>query len=307
MRRCARPARRGHYFVLVADAGHVLFEYTAKETSDAVRSMFAGYRGYVQADAKSVYDILYRGPPDADEGGPCVEVACYAHLRRKFWEAALAKDAIAREGLARIGRIFDLDATWRHKPPSEIQRLRAAHLRPHADAFFAWTHAEYERVRHQRGLLRSALGYAVRQKDALMRVFEDGRLLLDNNRSERALRGTIATGRKAWLFVGSDDHGQSAAHHFTLIASCRLHALDPEAYLRDFYRVLPYWPKDRTSNSPRNIGLPLAPASTPPSSLPRSDRSLFPRRSNLRPNNRPRRTARADNSDRDVSFDTPRL
>jgi hypothetical protein len=100
-------------------------------------------------------------------------------------------------------------------------------------------------VRHERGLLRSALGYAVRQKDALLRVFDDGRLVLDNNRSERALRGTIATGRKAWLFVGSDDHGQSAAHHFTLVASCRLHRLDPEAYLRDLYRVLAHWPKDR--------------------------------------------------------------
>jgi hypothetical protein len=113
-------------------------------------------------------------------------------------------------------------------PPVEIKRRRDRYLRPHADAFFAWA-AQYDQVRHERGLLRSALGYAVRQKSALLRVFDDGRLVLDNNRSERALRGTIATGRKAWLFVGSDDHGQSAAHHFTLVASCRLHRLDPEA------------------------------------------------------------------------------
>jgi transposase len=240
-----QACRRGHYFVLVADAGHVLFEYTPKETSDAVRSIFHGFSGYVQADAKSVYDILYRGADGDDKNGSCVEVACYAHLRRKFWEAALAKSSIAREGLARIGRIFDLDAGWRHQAPAKIKRLRDAHLRPHADAFFAWAASEYDQVQHQRGLLRSALGYAVRQKQALLRMFDDGRLLLDNNRSERALRGTIATGRKAWLFVGSDDHGQSAAHHFTLVASCRLHRLDPEAYLRDLYRVLPHWPRDR--------------------------------------------------------------
>ena len=239
-----QACRRGHYFVLVADAGHVLFEYTPKETSNAVRSIFHGYSGYVQADAKSVYDLLYR-PPDGDETGSCVEVACYAHLRRKFWEAALAKSSVAREALARIGRIFELDAGWRHQPPATIKRLRDVHLRPHANAFFAWAAAEYDQVQHQRGLLRSALGYAVRQKDALLRVFDDGRLVLDNNRSERALRGSIATGRKAWLFVGSDDHGQSAAHHFTLVASCRLHRLDPEAYLRDLYRVLPHWPRDR--------------------------------------------------------------
>jgi transposase len=207
--------------------------------------MFHGFSGYVQADAKSVYDILYHGPDGDDENGSCVEVACYAHLRRKFWEAALAKSSVAREGLARIGRIFDLDAGWRHQAPATIKRLRDVHLRPHADAFFVWAAGEYDQVQHQRGLLRSALGYAVRQKDALLRVFDDGRLLLDNNRSERALRGTIATGRKAWLFVGSDDHGQSAAHHFTLVASCRMHRLDPEAYLRDLYRVLPHWPRDR--------------------------------------------------------------
>jgi len=89
-------------------------------------------------------------------------------------------------------------------------------------------------------------GYApVRQKDALLRVLDDGRLPLDNNRSERALRGTIATGSKAWLFVGSDDHAESAGHLLSLIASCRLHQLDPEGYLRDLFRVLAHWPKDR--------------------------------------------------------------
>ncbi len=183
-----QPCRRGHYFVLVADAGHILFEYTPKETSQAVRDLFRGFSGYVQADAKSVYDILFREPdkPPDDAAGRCIEVACYAHLRRKFWEAALAKSAVAREGLARISRLFELEATWRGRAPAEIHRLRAVHMRPHADAFFAWAALEHDKVRHQRGLLRSALGYAVRQKDALLRVFDDGRLLLDNNRSYAA-------------------------------------------------------------------------------------------------------------------------
>ena len=272
-----QACKRGHYFVLVADSGHVLFEYTPKETSNAVSAMFQGYSGYLQADAKSVYDILYRGADGDDENGQCIEVACHAHLRRKFWEAALAKSAIAREGLARIGRIFDLDATWRHKPPDEIKRLRDAHLRPHAEAFFAWAAVEYEKVRHERGLLRSALGYAIRQKDALLRIFDDGRLLLDNNRSERALRGTIATGRKAWLFVGSDDHGQSAANLFSLVASCRLNKLDPEAYFRDLFRVLAHWPKDRYLElapkywaatrarlDPRQLAMDIGPLAIPP-------------------------------------------
>ena len=77
-----------------------------------------------------------------------------------------------------------------------------------------------------------------------MRVLDDGRLVLENNRSERELR-RIAVGRNAWLFVGSDDHAQSAGHLFSLIASARLHGLDPEAYVRDLFRVLAHWPRDR--------------------------------------------------------------
>ncbi len=75
-------------------------------------------------------------------------------------------------------------------------------------------------------------------------MLEDGRLILDNNRSERELR-RIAVGRKAWLFVGSDDHATAAGHVFSLIASARLHGLDPEVYLRDLFRVLAHWPRDR--------------------------------------------------------------
>lgn len=242
-----QACRRGHYFVQIADKDHVFFEYTAKETSAAVSKMFRGYSGYVQVDAKSVYDILFREPnekPPDDDGAVRHEVACWSHCRRGFWEATAAKSVVAREGLARIGRIFALDASWKGQAPSEILRLRQAHLRPHMEAFFAWAQQQYDLIRDHRGLLRSALGYAVRQKDALMRVLDDGRLVLDNNRSERALR-RIAVGRKAWLFVGSDDHAESAGHLFSLIASARLHRLDPETYLRDLFRVLAHWPRDR--------------------------------------------------------------
>jgi transposase len=242
-----QACRRGHYFVLIADRDHVLFEYTAKETSAAVSEMFRGYSGYVQADAKSVYDVLFREPeekPPDEETEERREIGCLTHCRRKFWEATVAKDRTAREGLARLGRIFELDASWKGKPPSEIARLRNAHLRPHFEAFFAGPRPSTRKCVTGGGLLRSAVGYAVRQKDALMRVLEDGRLVLENNRSERELR-RIAVGRKAWMFVGRDDHAGSAGHLFSLIASARLHRLDPEAYLRDLFRVLAHWPRDR--------------------------------------------------------------
>jgi transposase len=242
-----QACRRGHYFVQVADKDAVFFEYTPRETSAAVLELFKGFSGYVQADAKSVYDALFRPsdeePPDG-EAQVRHEVACWVHCRRGFWEATAAKNAVAREGLARIGRIFELEATWRDRPPEEIHRLRQAHLRPHVEAFFTWAEMEHEKVREERGLVRKALGYAVRHHEALRRFLDDGRLLLENNRSERELR-RIAVGRKAWLFVGSDDHAERAGHLFTLIATARLHRLDPEAYLRDLLRVLAHWPRGR--------------------------------------------------------------
>jgi transposase len=244
-----QACRRGHFFVQIADRDHVFFEYTPKETSAAVAQMFQGFKGYIQADAKSVFDILFRPAPsdadDAPEGSVATEVGCFSHARRKFWEAAIAtKSASAREAVYRIGRLYDLEAKWRDKPADEITELRRQHSRPELEAFFAWVEAEYERVRGQRGLLRQAFGYAVRQKDALMRFLGDGRLSIDNNASERELR-QIAVGRKAWLFVGSDDHAESTGNLLSLIASARLHGLDPEDYLRDVFRVLPHWPKGR--------------------------------------------------------------
>jgi transposase len=240
-----QPCRRGHFFVQIADRDHVFFEYAAKETSATLLEMFKGYSGYIQADAKSVYDVLFREPepPDA-AAGKRTEIGCWSHARRKFWEATCTKSEVAREGLARIGHMFALEDAWRRDPPDVIQRMRRQHLRPHLEAFFTWAEAEHERVRDQRGLVRSALGYAVRQKDPLMRVLDDGRLVLENNRSERELR-RIAVGRKGWLCVGSDEHGEAAGHVFSLIASARLHRLDPESYLRELFRVLAHWPKDR--------------------------------------------------------------
>jgi len=242
-----QPCRRGHFFVMLADRDHVIFEYTARETSDAVREMFRGYSGYLQADAKSTYDVLFHKPHPAlasDEDDVCHEVGCWSHCRRKFYEAAIAKDRTAREALWRIHKLFELEVGWKDKPPVERKALRDRHSQPLVDAFIAWAEVEYAKVKDTRGLLRSALGYAVRQQGPLRRYLDDGRLRLDNNASERELR-SIAVGRKAWLFVGSDDHAQAMANLFSLIASCKLHGLDPEAYLRDLFRVLVHWPRDR--------------------------------------------------------------
>jgi hypothetical protein len=243
-----RPCRKGHYFVQIVDRDYMFFEFTPKETSAAVHAMFQGFGGYLQADAKSVYDVLFR-PPDPrlfedDEPTP-TEVACWAHLRRKFWEAALAKQRPACEALVRIQKIFEMDDQFRkNNPPSKIQALRQQHLSPLVHEFLDFAAAAYETCKAHRGSLRSAFGYCVRQRVALTRFLEDGRLRLDNNPSESALRKVVLI-RDRCLFAGSDDHALAAGHILSLIAMASLHGLESEQYLRDMIRVLPFWPRDR--------------------------------------------------------------
>lgn len=244
-----QPCRKGHFFVQLADKDFAFFEYVPRETSAAVSELFKGFTGYVQADAKSVYDELFSTPEERardgdDEDAERSEVGCWCHARRKYWEAAAAHCVVSREALFRIHRIFENEEKWKDLPPDAIKALRDERTRPLLDAFFPWAEAEYAKVKDTRGLLRSALGYCVRQRAALYRFLEDGRLKLDNNASERELK-RIATGRKAWLFVGSDDHAHAAAALFSLIASCKLHRIEPEQYLRDVLRVLAHWPRER--------------------------------------------------------------
>ena len=156
--------------------------------------------------------------------------------------AGIVADRLSRE--TRSGALFlffgkrrdALKVLFRGKPVFEIKSLRELHMRPHTDAFFDWVELEHDKVRNQRGLVRTALGYAHRQRDPLTTFYDDGRLKLDNNSSERELR-RIAVGRKNWLFVGSDEHAQAAGNLLTLIATARLHGLDPELYLRGLIRV----------------------------------------------------------------------
>jgi hypothetical protein len=247
-----QPCHKGHFLVMVADRDHILYEYLDKENGRSIHHLFRGFEGYVQADAKSVFNLLFadaeelaRKAPDLEhDGAQRVEVGCWYHCRSRFWEAAVSKSAIGREGLVRIGRIFELDASWHGKPPSEIKRLRQQHLRAHVDSFFEWVQQQLTLFKDQRGLARTALQYASNQQDVLRRFFDDGRLVLTNNGAERALK-TVALGRKAWLFCGSDDHAKSTAALYSLVASARLHRLDPEEYLRCLIRLVPLWPQHR--------------------------------------------------------------
>ncbi|HEX5661067.1 MAG TPA: transposase, partial [Polyangiales bacterium] len=185
-----QPCKKGHFLVMIADRDHILFDYLANENGPSIYKLFTGFSGHVQADAKSVFNLLFadadefkRKAPDDLEHDGCVrtEVGCWYHARRRFWEAAVCKSEVGREGLVRLSRIFELDASWKGEPPSEIKRRREQFLRPHVESFFAWVDQQRPAFKGQRGYTRTALEYANNQRDVLLRFFDDGRLVLTNN------------------------------------------------------------------------------------------------------------------------------
>jgi transposase len=237
-----QACKKAHFFTAVVDTDYVLFAYAERHTQEAVKKLFGGFKGFLQCDAHNVYDILERGPPkDGKEG--ITLVGCWAHCRRRFFEAAICKYPEGVQGLMRIRAIYAADEAFRKLPPGKRKLMRAQHLRPLLESFFEWVR-QTRAVIIGRNLVTSALTYASNQEKELLRVLDDGRLPLDNTRSERSLR-KIVVGRKNWMFYGSDVHAQAAAAIFSLIASCRLHSVDPEQYLEEVMRVLPYWPGSR--------------------------------------------------------------
>jgi transposase len=238
----AQACKKGHFFTAVADCDAILFAYTEEHTSAFVQRLFGNFRGYLQADASNVYDVLEHGPPKDNEDGVRL-VGCFAHLRRYCFEAAICRYPVGLQGLLRIRAIYAADRVVQRAPAGERTMLRDQHVRPLIDEFFAWVHAT-KPLTPGRNLATKALGYAFNQEAELRRVLENGELPLDNTRAERALR-KIVVGRKAWMFYGSDTHAEAAAALFSVIVSCRLHTLDPFQYLEEILRVLPYWPRDR--------------------------------------------------------------
>lgn len=235
--------RKGHFFVVVAPGLHVLFRYHEQHNSAAVDRMLRGYKGYLVADAHSVYDHLY-GDDKA------TEVACLAHARRYFFKAFDTDPERARAALSMIGALFRIERELAGEPRKEKEAVRREKSAPIVERFFQWCEVERERVLDETPI-QTAIGYALNQKQPLKRFLEDGRLPLSNNISERELRREVV-GRKNWLFVGTDEAGEVNADFVTLIASCQMHGIEPWAYLRDLLCLMPSWPKSRV--------LELAPA-----------------------------------------------
>lgn len=234
--RAEEQCRRAHFWVLVAPGRHVLYRYSHKHDSAAVDHLLAGYKGYLVADAATVYDHLY-------SSGHVIEVGCMAHCRRYFFKALTSEPELARSALAQIGALFRIERSLKTAPRKKREQVRREQSAPLVEAFFTWCDQQAAVVLDGTPLA-AALTYARNQRVALSRFLDDGRLPLDNNISERHLRREVL-GRRNWLFLGSDEGARVNTIFVSLLASCQLHGIEPWAYLRDLLCLLPAWPKSR--------------------------------------------------------------
>ena len=202
----------------------VVYRYSPDRRAEHPRAHLAGFRGVLHADGYAGFGGLYGN-------GRIVEAACWAHVRRKFFDLhATGKAPLATEALARIQVLYVIEDEARGRPPDERRRTRQRRARPLLADMRTWLEATLRRI-PKRGDLAGAIRYALGRWTALTRYLDDGTIEIDNNPVERAIR-PIALGRKNWLFAGSDAGGTRAAAVASLIATARLNSVDPEAYLR---------------------------------------------------------------------------
>jgi transposase len=234
----------GRFWIYWGDERYRLaaFDYTCDRSRDGPEQFLKGYRGYLQADAYGAYDALYAK-------GDIVEVACWAHARRKFFDHQKLDQVYALTALAFIRQLYGVERElskraaneWRplelEERARQIATERQAQALPVLEKFHTWLETESVRLL-PKNALREATNYVLGNWAAFRRYIEDGQLAIDNNAAERALR-RIAVGRRNWLFRASDRGGRAAAIHYSLLTSCERNGLNPFTYLRHVLRTLP--------------------------------------------------------------------
>jgi transposase len=203
----------------------VWFAYSPDRKGEHPERHLRDFQGTLQADAYAGFNQLY-------ETGRIQEAACWAHVRRKFYELQQAHASpIATEAIERIGELYRIESQIRGRPPDERREVRQARARPVLQSLHDWLEDRLTKL-SRKSDTTAAIRYALTLWHALVRYCDDGCLEIDNNAAERALRA-VALGRKNYLFAGSDAGGERAATIYSLIGSAKLNGLDPEAYLRE--------------------------------------------------------------------------
>jgi transposase len=207
-----------------------VYRFAPDWKEEHVREHLDRTRGILQADGYKGYAKLYE--PTADGTARLREAACWAHLRRDFHDVWTAtRSEIAREALDRIGALYDIERSITGQPAEIRRAARKEHSKPNVEAFQAWAEQQLTRI-PGKGNLAKAFRYGLSRWPAFCLFLEDGRVAIDNNPAERALR-PIGIGRKNWLFAGADTGAETLARAMTIIETAKMNGLDPQAYLAD--------------------------------------------------------------------------
>jgi transposase len=223
------------------DRPAALFYYSRSRAGDYPRAHLSGWSGIMQADAFAGFNQLYEAQR---RPAPIIEAACWSHARRKFFDLArLTKAPIACEAVRRIDELFEIERSINGCTPEERLAVRQKQSRPLVEALEAWLRDERDRI-SSKSEIAKAITYCLSRWPAFTRFLGDGRICLSNNAAERELRG-IAVGRRNWTFAGSDAGGQRAAAVYSLIETCKLNDVDPQAWLAYVLAKLPDHPAKR--------------------------------------------------------------
>jgi transposase len=229
--------RTGRIWAYVSASG-IVYDATEDRCRDGPLQFLKGFQGYLQCDAYAGYDELFRSSQ-----GSVVEVACWAHARRKFVEAEKTSPALAHEAVARIRALYAVEHEAKDLDAAARAALRQRDAQPLLAAMKQWLDREQRNVIPQTPIAE-ALTYAANQWEALNVYVRDGDLAIDNNIAERAVK-PFGIGRKNWMFFGSDRGGRTLATLASFTATCELLKINPWTWLRDTLTKLPITPADQ--------------------------------------------------------------
>jgi transposase len=225
----------------------VFYRSTPDRQGQHPQGHLARFAGHLHADGYSGFGALYaenRIDPVTKAPRLIREVACWAHVRRKFFDVHHStKSPIAIEAMHRIGELYRIEAVIKGKPPDQRRAIRQEHGLPILSNLKTWLEATLPQLSGKSELAK-AIRYALTRWQALNRFADDGHLEIDNNPAERAIK-PLVLGRKNWLFAGSPAGGERAALLYTFIETAKLNGLDPEAWLRDVLAIIPAHPINR--------------------------------------------------------------
>jgi transposase len=217
----------------------VWFAYSADRKGEHPRRHLESFRGVLQADGYAGFHHLY-------DTGEIVEAACWAHVRRNFFDLEQAhQSALARAALERIATLYGVEKEIRGRPPEERRQIRQLRARPLLEEMKTWLERSLTTL-SRKSETAVAIRYALARWRALTRYVDDGAIEMDNNAAERALR-TVCLGRKNYLFAGSDSGGERAAAFYSLVGTAKLNGIDPELYLRELLERIADHPINRIS------------------------------------------------------------